>query len=216
MQEAAIPSPAEADVFAYSDPTQRDILSVAGGEDSDRRQWKVWSSRPSEIEGCTNLFDPKTLRPRVSLRSPAVPILALLDTLAEQGWIGEPRVTYHDHDTDLVYDSRRVSGKRFYLQRMLALPELLRGGAVRFNSIQPSSYYKCLLQGKEPIPPGQGAKVAEMTKSIRIRRVPGNTFVPQHHPQPEPHPPARYSRPHVSLKGLCQLSTADIGGTAYS
>ena len=74
-------SPTEAEVFVYSDPCMVDVLGMAGGEHTDRREWRTWTSRPSDVEGCVNLFDPAPLRPTLPLRSPRVLILALLDAL---------------------------------------------------------------------------------------------------------------------------------------
>jgi hypothetical protein len=150
--------PAEAEVFVYQDPSLTDILGLIGGAKLDRRStWHEWQTRPSDVEGCVCLHDPRPLRPNMSLQNTKVPVLALVDALASE-YIGVQRNTLHSATSPKEYDARFLLRKRSYLQCVLALPDLLRAGVESFSSCHTSAYYSLLL-GTHKLPlPGLAAK----------------------------------------------------------
>ena len=58
----------------------------------------------------------------------------------------------------VIYDTRKISSKRFYLQCVLRLGDLFSCGAVRFGSTEPQVFYKLLLRSPATAQSGGSAK----------------------------------------------------------
>ena len=117
-----------------------DVLAVCGARVDTRSLFRVWQTRPSDVEGCINMHNPHPLAPRMALGHVSIPVLCLIDALVAQGYRGEKCLTTHTATSPKEFDSRHVLTKRCYLQCILALPELLRAGVDSFQSGQ-----QCLL-----------------------------------------------------------------------
>lgn len=148
-------------VFIYQDPCSVDILLLCDGVEH-RREWLSWTARPSDVDGCVELHSPTMLQPSFPLHSPKIPVLCLLDALHEKGYQGSSKTVVHKRDGPLAYDCRNLVGKRFYLQCVLAAPELLNTEG-SFPSGQPASFYQLMLKTKQ-VPDLKGG-----SKSYRLR-----------------------------------------------
>ena len=77
-----------------------------------------------------------------------MPILCLLDALADSGWTGVDRIVQHSEEaaSDKVFDKRKPLSKRCYLRCMLVLDSLFSRGLMTFKSGRPDTYYRYVLQ----------------------------------------------------------------------
>lgn len=151
-------TPSETDCYVYTDPCVVDILSICGGENADRSKFLKWQTRASDVNTCVNLFGSSPMQPRVGLKDPKVPILMLLDHMESLGWEASYEKIQHQGGAPMKFDARRIVGKRFYLQCLIALPELVGRGAPAFDSVQPVAFYHLMLLGVKGVQPGLGAR----------------------------------------------------------
>lgn len=142
------------DTFVYLDPVKADIVTACGSKPELCKHIFVWRSSLSDVEGCVHLDNKQCLADRpMDLMSRQVPVLTLLDKLRERGFAGVPRLVSHARGC-LLFDSRRISGKRAYLQCVLHMEALGNKGVAEFRSIGPQSYFEALLRGKGAVQSG--------------------------------------------------------------
>ena len=151
--------PKELDVFIFEDPVATDLLAMAADSLLDRSRWLQWRTGVSDTEGCILFDSPTDVRPKHKMQSDKVPVLSLLDSLAEQGFIGhEVRVWHGDPGATKKYDRRNISRQRRYLQCVLCQDALIAGGMLRFPSGAPQVLYELLLRSRKEVPLGKTAK----------------------------------------------------------
>lgn len=164
MYEAWRPTPGcpgaepkrEQDVFAWRAPTLVDLLHISGALQARRDLWLQWEATQSDLEGCVLLKEPAAIRPKLSLSSPKIPVLSLVDALHAKGFAPVGQRVTHEEGSAALYDATGLPAKAKYLQCVLALPDLLSAGVVSFPSGQPISYYALLLKTKKQLAIGQG------------------------------------------------------------
>ena len=88
-------APPSAGVFVYQDPRCLGVLTAAGGQGTDRSQWRAWESSLSDVDGCLHLDSTEPLRPHMSLNSLTAPSLALVDAVARAGFEGKAEMIHH-------------------------------------------------------------------------------------------------------------------------
>lgn len=142
------------EVFTYHDPCTVDILQVCGGL-ANREAWVLWQAQQSDVDGCLMLHSPMRLAPDLPLGAEDVPVLCLLDALHEQGFVGVGRKVLHTAPEGRLFDNRKLSSKRKYLQCVIARDGLLPAVG-DFPSTEPASFYEALMLLKRPIKPGLG------------------------------------------------------------
>ena len=138
------------EMFVFNDPEIVDILSLCSGGRNRRHEWLVWTPEESDLEGCIALRAPQPMTPKMSLSSPSVPVLALVDALEESDYIGLEELVVHSAESGKVYDQRRLSSSRNYLQCVLAGPQFAVAVS-SFPSGRPAAYYELLLRGKKAV-----------------------------------------------------------------
>ena len=69
----------EAECYIYKDPCFLDVLAVCGARVDTRSLFRVWQTRPSDVEGCINMHNPRPLAPRMALGHVSIPVLCLID-----------------------------------------------------------------------------------------------------------------------------------------
>ena len=133
--------------FRLEDPLRVDLLAFTGNGSlaEVRGQIKKWEARPSTVDGCIELFAPSALSTGLKLSSKNMPVLCLLEELRDAGWMPVERTVQHTSDGERVFDCRKPTASRFYLQAVLASAELFRRGAMEFRSGCPQTFYKHLL-----------------------------------------------------------------------
>jgi hypothetical protein len=149
---------AQEEVFVYSDPQMVDILRLTGTDPATRADFKAWSCKPSDVDGCLSLHSASPLQVPMNLSNERIPVLCLIDELQEQGWIGVAQLVQHSPDGPKQFDSRRMKGKRWYYKVLLALHTLWPCGIDPFSSAQPQSFFQLLLLSKKEVPRGLQAK----------------------------------------------------------
>eukprot|EP00959_Pyramimonas_sp_CCMP1952_P434759 9103250-Pyramimonas_sp.AAC.1 len=92
------------------------------------------------------------------MSEPDVPALCLLDELSANRFRAVDGLCAHSRASPLVYDSRGVTSKRFYLQCVLARASIFKTGQKRFRSDLVQAYYKWLLRARGAIPGQAGAQ----------------------------------------------------------
>ena len=157
---AADAIPDSIDVFPLEEPARLDLLGLTGLDLAITQKIHVWTSEPSDVDGCIALKGPQLARPPCDPMDAKAPVLVVLVALRTKGWVGVRRLCRHvgDGDEVLEYDSRAVQSKLAYLQVVLSLPALVAQGCTNIPSNQPQSYYKCLLHFKKPIEEARGAQ----------------------------------------------------------
>ena len=159
-EEVAL-QPSEAECYIYAGPSLVDVLSVCGSNLEARHGWFTWDTRPSDVEGCVCMHNPRPLSPGMTIGSDKVPVLCLIDELERQGWKQIRSKVTHRHEADHVYDARKMMGTRAYLQCLLALPELILAGVVSFDSGRPNYWYRLLLKHRRLPPQNISAREAK-------------------------------------------------------
>ena len=163
----------ELDVFVVEEPYLVDVLAITGVNGDLRHKMKVWTVGLSDVSGCVNLSRPQPLTPRCSPLADSMPVLALVDLLAIEGYTSKMEVCRHSRKGLKVYDSRSLPSSRRYLQAVLSGPELFRAKVTAFSSGCSAAYYNLLLASKEDVPTGLSAE--EYKK--RLRGVSGSAGV---------------------------------------
>lgn len=142
------------DTFVLQEPAKVDILSACGVSVDSRQHVYVWETRISDVEGCTELHNKLPLASRVvDLLSKQAPVLSLVDALESQGFQGVDEVVYHMEGV-LVFDCRRLAGRRSYLQCVLYMKKLAAKGTLDFHSVGSAAYFDALLRAKGAVRPG--------------------------------------------------------------
>ena len=127
-------SDTEIDVFETCEPEFVDLADLVAGI-ADRFTFLRWDEERSDTDGCICLVKPAVVAPTTSLKNKDVPILALIDALQDAGWSMEERLVVHTPDSgEKVAGARCASGKRFYVQCLLALEKIWEMGTKRFVS----------------------------------------------------------------------------------
>lgn len=140
--------------FVLQDPQKVDILTAIGGVASGRGDLYAWEPMESDIDGCMTLAHKTRLTDRhLDLMSASAPVLSLLDALHAKGFTGVGAVVVHDEGTR-QYDSRRLPGRRTYLQCALHFDRLKAKGVDSFRSVGPAAYFTALLHAKVYVRPG--------------------------------------------------------------
>ena len=172
-QEFDSPStvPDRLNCFVVEDPMGVDILSVCGCTDADRRKIMVWEAKLSDVEGCTELCNARTLSYTSPLTAKGAPILALLDELASRGIAPVQQRIRHSAECKMEYDHRNVCSTREYLRCVLCLPALLQAGVKEFDSAQTQSLYKLLLLNPAKAQPGLSGKEYKRLLSLEAGEV---------------------------------------------
>ena len=145
-------------MFPYADPSVTDFLAICGGGRIDRQKVRVWKHKPSDVDGCLNLFESEVVKPTLPLGHNECPALALVDALTAKGFTPSSKKCTHAAGTPNTYYDGNLYGKRSYLQCLLALEELLSRGVLSFDSAQPAAFYRLMLRLRGPVPEGLGAK----------------------------------------------------------
>ena len=83
------------------------------------------------------------------MSSGAVPVLALLDRLRDDGWRSRALCTRHEPCGPLEFDGRKPLSSRAYFQCLLARAEIFREGGLPFPSGLSQAFYKLLLAAPE-------------------------------------------------------------------
>jgi len=91
--------PATMDVFAYADPSSVDILTVTGLRPETRHELIRWQVRQSDVEGCSELYNPEPVNVNMELSSASCPALCILDELARRGFVAHMGLVVHTHLT---------------------------------------------------------------------------------------------------------------------
>jgi hypothetical protein len=159
-------------MFAFNaeEPLMIDVLSMCPPDVDPRSVISVWVSVPSDLDGCTCLQFSSDIRSQLSLSDLKVPVLALKDALTIAGFVGEARAIIHGPDNaELVYDCRKLVSKRFYLQCILSLQELIRAGAPPFLSSLPAGFF-CLML-KSPTLALPGLSSAQYREQLQLTNV---------------------------------------------
>ena len=121
-------------MLVFEDPALCDVLSLAGDYLEDRSRWSRWQAGASDTEGCTMLRLPRPLTSQVDLLHLQCPIVCLIDALKNAGFAPQSSTTLHSPESPLVYDDRKLSSGRFYLQCVLNIPMLHSRGNGTFSS----------------------------------------------------------------------------------
>ena len=137
--------PCVMEAFAIEPPTKSDLLGMLGTDPANKHRVQRWDAGPSDVEGCLCLSNPRPCSPSTNLRSKSIPVLTLLDALAEQGWASEAKKVVHSRESPTIWDSWNLPSARFYLQCLRAVEELMRKGAEPFPSRRPQAFYRSLL-----------------------------------------------------------------------
>ena len=110
------------DVFAFSDE-HPSVFDFGKWAPCDRQNIIEWSTGESSAHGCVSLMNPRTLMPdpTLSLMSPNIPTLCLLDALAELHWTGRPGIAVHTPCAEKVFDNRQPVSKTNICDALLFL-----------------------------------------------------------------------------------------------
>lgn len=152
------------DVFAVESPTVVDLCALVSYR-SLRTEVSSWSSRVSDLDGCTQLYEPKSMdTSNVDLLSDSCPSAIVLEALAARGWIPSRGPTPHRAEepdaTRLTFYRRPRTARKAYFQCLLDLEGLFAAGVAALHVREPLSYYRCLqrLPDKNLVPHGQKDK----------------------------------------------------------
>ena len=146
------------DTFLLHDPCHANILGACGGKLESRKDIVVWQARQSDLEGCTELHSRQPLSDRtIDLMSPSVLVLSLLDALRDGGFVGSENTVEHRAGV-LVYDSRRITSRRNYLQCVVHSERLAQKGVESFSSLGPAAFFAALLHSKGQVSSGLPAR----------------------------------------------------------
>lgn len=141
-------------IFVLQEPAKVDIATVCGARVECRHEIKLWCARESDLEGCTELYNPKTLSTlQLDLFSSQAPVLALVDALDRAGFVGVDEEVDHAQGR-IVFDARRLAGRRAYLQCVLYIDKLIAKGVTEFSSAGSQAYFDALLRGQHAVRPG--------------------------------------------------------------
>lgn len=160
--EAMMANAQSLETFVFQPPTKIDLITALGGAKAGcarRPTILTWQARQSDVEGCVEMHTPVALGSQpVDLMSKGVPVLALLDTMCERGFVGVDRVVRHKQGV-MEFDRRRIAGRRSYLQCVLHADKIAAKGVADFPSNGPIAYFEALLFGKTAVRPGLPATV---------------------------------------------------------
>ena len=141
------PLPATFDTFKTFEPTHIDILGLLRSPVEDVANIRIWSTRLSDFDGCSQWHTPQPLKYTGSLVSPSAPTLAVIDKLREDGYIAVARKVKHQRRCGKYYDHRGdFYGNKFYLQCALVQGSLFDRGLTKFESGKVNAYYQLLLK----------------------------------------------------------------------
>jgi len=150
--------PATVDVFAYADPSSVDILTVTGLRPETRHELIRWHARQSDVEGCSELYNPEPVNVNMKLSNASCPALCILDELARRGFVAHMGLVVHSPTSPLVYDGRILHRKRMYLKALLCLQDLWDGGVLSFKSSASQAFFELMIKTRKPVPAGISAK----------------------------------------------------------
>ena len=138
----------EMEAFVLSDPCLTDVLDLPGDFLMDRSRWHRMEPALSDLEGCIHMRRREQLSVPLRLLDPKVPILTLLDALADAGFTAHIGKVHHTPDV-AKYDDRHRMRSRSYFQCLLSFPELASAGVTGFPSGLAQSFYSLLLKTKK-------------------------------------------------------------------
>ena len=101
---------ARVNVFKTSDPVFKDPLDIFGVELGQRRNFRLWTEMPRDLDGTIELEAPKPLQCPRSLSDGKIP-----DALQEQGFVEVRGRCVHVPDGLFTFDSRHVISSRSYM-----------------------------------------------------------------------------------------------------
>ena len=143
----------ERSIFMVEEPILLDIVSLLGTSLESRCQIFEWTqSGESDVFGCLRLHSPRLARLPMTLKSPFVPVLSLLDALNERGFSPILALCEHSDEQTQRYDFRSVMTKRSYYQCVLFRSDLARRGNGVFTSGRSQAYYQLLLSSATAVP----------------------------------------------------------------
>ena len=146
---AGNPLPGKLDIFKTFHPTDIDILGMLRDPVKDCDQFRVWKKVDTDVEGCVGLHAPAPLEFSGSLTSPAAPVLAILNKLREDGFVGQHKLINHrPRGTGKFFDSRgNLYSKKAYYQCVLVQRELFQKNMLTMiASNKTQAYYKLILK----------------------------------------------------------------------
>ena len=105
-------------------------------------------------------MNPRTLMPdpTLSLMSPNIPTLCLLDALAELHWTGRPGIAVHAPCAETKFDNRQPVSKQDYLRCLIVLDDLIAAGVIEFKSARANTFYSYILRYRKLPPAGASMK----------------------------------------------------------
>ena len=161
------------------------------------------------------LHTPRGLQAQGTLAATGVPILCLVDALAEKGWEPKWALCNHGPGLPLEYDARGICGKRRYLQVLLLGEEVWRRGVLPFRSDVPQGWLALLLRGQWSAPPGLAAgEYARRLAALKGECCPAQLERPPPPPRQEPIQPAAVAaglgRQRHALVGAGSEEDSDI------
>lgn len=140
--------------FIFQDPEKIDIVTACGVQLGCRHDIHLWDVRQSDLEGCVELHNRQQLSMlEMDLFSSNALVLALVDALEKAGFAGVDEEVDHSPGR-LVFDARRLVGRRAYLQCVFFISKLVAKGVAQFSSVGTQAYFEALLRGKRPVQPG--------------------------------------------------------------
>ena len=125
------------------DPEKVDLVSICGTDPSIRGAILRRERQESDVEGCIALVNGQPLGPGIPFGSPCIPIMSLLDALADKGFEPEQHLLTHSIGCRKAYDARNPHAKRAYFQRLIAGDQLFQKGD---KSNRSQAFYKLLLR----------------------------------------------------------------------
>ena len=139
------------------DPSVIDLLLVCGSSIVARSRVKIWDVQESDVVACVGLVRPRFTSHSLPLDSPRVPVLSLIEELLRRSFIGVSRAV--DHRPGVVlFDTRKASSRRLYLQCVLSLDAIWAKGVVNFSSNKSAAFFEYMLKSRGPIDMNMKAK----------------------------------------------------------
>ena len=168
--EELVPFPDALTAFAVEDPRKQNMFDLILADDEARRHCREWEQVDSELEGALSFRNPKPLALKTPLVDKNVPILGLIDKLAEKGFVPVPTKIEHLPAGGPLYDMRKPP--RSYLRCVLASASLFENGLERFVSGRPMGYYDMILRTRREPPKLTAKEYAKALETLPEAPIP--------------------------------------------
>ena len=153
--------PTELCVFPIGEAIYIDLMDVVSSLSSQRKNTICWTRVASDLDGCEQWVGPQIATTQISLDSAHIPVLCLRDALLADGWLPAPHRVDHTPAAPRIFDNRKLTSSRAYMQALLMAPEIWAKENASFLSAKTAAYYRLLMKSCVAVNPALSARECE-------------------------------------------------------